>query len=92
MLQRAFVYLSVLRELQVICVWIGLCLVMFDGCLYLGAVFGCCDVWVVVGYEGLGVIMALGSVWVIVDSLFGRTLAIDLASYAPVCVMYGVSV
>ncbi|MBZ3928561.1 D-amino-acid oxidase [Xanthomonas citri pv. thirumalacharii] len=83
MLQRAFAYLPVLRELQAIRVWTGLRPATPDGRPYLGMVPGRRDVWVAAGHEGLGVTTALGSARVIVDSLLGRTPAIDPAPYAP---------
>ncbi|QRN42633.1 FAD-dependent oxidoreductase [Xanthomonas oryzae pv. oryzae] len=53
------------------------------------AVPGRRDVWVAAGHEGLGVTTALGSARVIVDSLLGRTPAIDPAPYAPARAMHG---
>ncbi|WP_019303778.1 NAD(P)/FAD-dependent oxidoreductase, partial [Xanthomonas oryzae] len=89
MLQRAFAYLPVLRELQAIRVWTGVRPATPDGRPYLGAVPGRRDVWVAAGHEGLGVTTALGSARVIVDSLLGRTPAIDPAPYAPARAMHG---
>lgn len=89
MLQRAFAYLPVLRELQAIRVWTGLRPATPDGRPYLGVVPGRRDVWVAAGHEGLGVTTALGSARVIVDSLLGRTPAIDPAPYAPARAVQG---
>ena len=91
MLQRAFAYLPVLRELQAIRVWTGLRPATPDGRPYLGPVPGRRDVWVAAGHEGLGVTTALGSARVIVDSLLGRTPAIDPAPYAPARAVQGVA-
>ncbi|RXD60017.1 D-amino-acid oxidase, partial [Xanthomonas perforans] len=89
MLQRAFAYLPVLRELQAIRVWTGLRPATPDGRPYLGVVPGRRDVWVAAGHEGLGVTTALGSARLIVDSLLGRTPAIDPAPYAPARAVQG---
>ena len=91
MLQRAFAYLPVLRELQAIRVWTGLRPATPDGRPYLWPVPGRRDVWVAAGHEGLGVTTALGSARVIVDSLLGRTPAIDPAPYAPARAVQGVA-
>ncbi len=83
MLQRAFEFLPMLRELQAIRVWTGLRPATPDGRPYLGAVPGRRDVWVAAGHEGLGVTTALGSARLLVDGLLGRPSAIDPAPYAP---------
>lgn len=91
MLQRAFEFLPVLRELQAIRVWSGLRPATPDGRPYLGAVPGRRDVWVAAGHEGLGVTTALGSARLLIDGLLGRTAAIDPAPYAPGRVTAGVA-
>lgn len=83
MLQRAFAFLPVLRELQAIRVWTGLRPATPDGRPYLGPVPGRGDVWVAAGHEGLGVTTALGSARLVVDGLLGRAPAIDPAPYLP---------
>lgn len=83
MLQRAFAFLPVLRELQAIRIWTGLRPATPDGRPYLGKVPDRRDVWVAAGHEGLGVTTALGSARLIVDALLGRAPAIDPAPYLP---------
>ncbi|WP_242112357.1 NAD(P)/FAD-dependent oxidoreductase [Luteimonas aquatica] len=83
MLQRAFAFLPVLRELQAIRIWTGLRPATPDGRPYLGPVFGRHNVWVAAGHEGLGITTALGSARLVVDGLLGRGTAIDPAPYLP---------
>lgn len=92
MLQRAFAFLPVLRELQAIRIWTGLRPATPDGRPYLGPVPGRRDVWVAAGHEGLGVTTALGSAQLIVDGLLGRVPAIDPAPYWPARAMQGAAV
>ncbi|MFT4249615.1 MAG: FAD-dependent oxidoreductase [Pseudomonas sp.] len=89
MLQRAFAFLPVLRELQAIRIWTGLRPATPDGRPYLGPVPGRRDVWVAAGHEGLGVTTALGSARLIVDGLLGRVSAIDPAPYLPARALHG---
>jgi glycine/D-amino acid oxidase-like deaminating enzyme len=91
MLQRAFSFLPVLRELQAIRIWTGLRPATPDGRPYLGPVPGRRDVWVAAGHEGLGVTTALGSARLIVDSLLGRVPAIDPTPYLPARALQGAS-
>lgn len=83
MLERAFAFLPMLRELQAIRVWTGLRPATPDGRPYLGAVPERRNVWVAAGHEGLGVTTALGSARLLMDLMLGRATAIDPAPYAP---------
>ncbi|MDR6842098.1 NAD(P)/FAD-dependent oxidoreductase [Pseudoxanthomonas sacheonensis] len=83
MLERAFEFLPVLRDLRAIRVWTGLRPATPDGRPYLGAAPERRDVWVAAGHEGLGVTTALGSARLLMDLILGRTAAIDSAPYAP---------
>ncbi|HEX7341981.1 MAG TPA: FAD-dependent oxidoreductase [Rhodanobacteraceae bacterium] len=87
MLQHAFTFMPMLRQLHAIRAWTGLRPATPDGLPYLGAVPGMDDVWVAAGHEGLGVTTALGSAQLIVDLLRGHTPAIDPAPYAPARVL-----
>lgn len=83
MLERAFVFLPMLRDLQAIRVWTGLRPATPDGRPYLGAVPERRNVWVAAGHEGLGVTTALGSARLLMDLMLGRATAIEPAPYAP---------
>jgi glycine/D-amino acid oxidase-like deaminating enzyme len=83
MLERAFAFLPMLRDLQAIRVWTGLRPATPDGRPYLGAVPERGNVWVAAGHEGLGVTTALGSARLLMDLMLGRATAIEPAPYAP---------
>lgn len=83
MLEQAFAFLPVLRQLQAIRIWTGLRPATPDGRPYIGPVPGRREVWVAAGHEGLGVTTALGTARLIVDGLLGSTPAIDPAPYLP---------
>lgn len=83
MLEQAFAFLPVLRDLQAIRIWTGLRPATPDGRPYIGPVPGRRDVWVAAGHEGLGVTTALGTARLIVDGVLGRTPPIDPAPYLP---------
>ncbi|WP_313341386.1 FAD-dependent oxidoreductase [Stenotrophomonas sp.] len=83
MLDQAFAFLPVLRELHAIRIWTGLRPATPDGRPYVGQVPGRRDVWVAAGHEGLGVTTALGTARLIVDGLLGSTPAIDPTPYRP---------
>lgn len=87
MLERAFEFLPILRDLQAIRVWTGLRPATPDGRPYLGAAPERRDLWVAAGHEGLGVTTALGSARLLMDLILGRTAVIDPAPYAPERVM-----
>ena len=83
MLERAFAFLPVLRDLQAIRIWTGFRPTTPDGRPYLGAVPGRRDVYVAGGHEGLGVTTAFGSARLIADLLLGRPPALDMTPYSP---------
>jgi D-hydroxyproline dehydrogenase subunit beta len=83
MLERAFAFLPMLRQLQAIRVWTGLRPATPDGRPYLGASTRHRHAWVAAGHEGLGVTMALGSARLLMDLMLGRAPAIDATPYAP---------
>jgi glycine/D-amino acid oxidase-like deaminating enzyme len=83
MLDRAFAFLPMLRDLQAIRVWTGLRPTTPDGRPYLGALPQYRHAWVAAGHEGLGITMALGSARLLLDLVLGRTPDIDATPYAP---------
>ncbi len=91
MLERAFAFLPVLRQLQAIRIWTGLRPATPDGRPYLGPVPGRRDVWVAAGHEGLGVTTALGTARLIVDGLLGRSPRIDPTPYLPARAITGMA-
>lgn len=78
-------YLLVLVDLNGICVWIGFCFVSFDGLLLFGEYLVWLGVWFVVGYEGFGVMIVLGSVWFVVVLMVGEWLFIEIELYLLGC-------
>lgn len=83
MLERAFAFAPMLRELQALRVWTGFRPTTADGRPYLGAWSARAHTWVAAGHEGLGVTTALGSARLLVDQLLQRAPAIDPAPFAP---------
>jgi glycine/D-amino acid oxidase-like deaminating enzyme len=83
MLQRAFRFMPVLRQLDALRLWTGFRPVSADGQPYLGRVAGRRDVWVAAGHEGLGITTSLGSARLVVDLVLGRRPAIDPQPYDP---------
>lgn len=83
MLERAFVFMPALRQLQAVRVWTGLRPATPDGRPCLGAMPGHHDLWVAAGHEGLGVTSALGSARLLLDLIMQRVPDIDPAPYAP---------
>lgn len=83
MLERAFAFVPMLRELQALRVWTGLRPCTPDGRPYIGAFAPRPHTWVAAGHEGLGVTTALGTAQLLVEQLLGRAPAIDPAPYAP---------
>ncbi|WP_394539668.1 FAD-dependent oxidoreductase [Lysobacter enzymogenes] len=83
MLERAFAFVPMLRELQALRVWTGFRPCTPDGRPYIGALPSRPDTWVAAGHEGLGVTTALGTAQLLVEQLLGRAPSIDPAPYAP---------
>lgn len=81
MLERAFAFVPMLRELQALRVWTGFRPCTPDGRPYIGALDA--RTWVAAGHEGLGVTTALGTAQLLIEQLLGRAPAIDPAPYAP---------
>lgn len=84
MLQRAFEFLPVLRQLNALRAWAGLRPTSVDGLPYIGRVAGRSGVWVAAGHEGLGVTTAPGTARLLVDQLLGRQSELDPKPYDPV--------
>lgn len=83
MLERAFAFVPMLRELQALRAWTGFRPATGDGRPYIGAVADRAHTWVAAGHEGLGVTTALGTAQLLVDQLLGRVPAIDPAPFLP---------
>ena len=83
MLERAFAFVPMLRELQALRVWTGFRPCTPDGRPYIGALESRADTWVAAGHEGLGVTTALGTAQLLIEQLLGRAPAIDPAPYSP---------
>lgn len=83
MLERAFAFLPMLRELQALRVWTGFRPTTPDGRPYIGAVADRPRTWVAAGHEGLGVTTALGTAQLLLDQILGRAPAIDPAPFSP---------
>ncbi len=83
MLERAFAFVPMLRELQALRVWTGFRPCTPDGRPYIGALESRADTWVAAGHEGLGVTTALGTAQLLVEQVLGRAPAIDPAPYSP---------
>lgn len=83
MLERAFEFLPMLRELQALRVWTGFRPTTPDGRPYIGAVADRAHTWVAAGHEGLGVTTALGTARLLVDQLLGRRPQIDMTPFSP---------
>jgi glycine/D-amino acid oxidase-like deaminating enzyme len=83
MLERAFAFLPMLRELQALRVWTGFRPTTPDGRPYIGAVADRPRTWVAAGHEGLGVTTALGTAQLLLDQMLGRAPAIDPAPFLP---------
>lgn len=84
MLQRAFEFLPVLRQLNALRAWAGLRPTSVDGLPYIGRVADRRGIWVAAGHEGLGVTTAPGTARLLVDQLLGRQTLIDARPYDPV--------
>ncbi|MGO1070525.1 NAD(P)/FAD-dependent oxidoreductase [Lysobacter sp. CA199] len=87
MLERAFAFLPMLRELQALRVWTGFRPTTADGRPYIGAAGVREDTWVAAGHEGLGVTTALGTAQLLIDQLLQRAPAIDPAPFLPARVL-----
>ncbi|UJB19813.1 MULTISPECIES: NAD(P)/FAD-dependent oxidoreductase [Lysobacter] len=83
MLERAFAFLPMLRELQALRVWTGFRPTTADGRPYIGAAAVRADTWVAAGHEGLGVTTALATAQVLIDQILRRAPAIDPAPFLP---------
>ncbi|QWP78227.1 FAD-dependent oxidoreductase [Lysobacter sp. K5869] len=83
MLERAFAFVPMLRELQALRVWTGFRPCTPDGRPYIGALESRPHTWVAAGHEGLGVTTALGTAQLLIEQLLGRAPVIDPAPYAP---------
>ncbi|KRB11380.1 FAD-dependent oxidoreductase [Lysobacter sp. Root690] len=87
MLERAFAFVPMLRELQALRVWTGFRPTTFDGRPYIGAVADRAHTWVAAGHEGLGVTTALGTAQLLIDQMLGRAPAIDPLPFLPARVL-----
>lgn len=83
MLERAFAFVPMLRELQALRVWTGFRPATFDGRPYIGALGDRARTWVAAGHEGLGVTTALGTAQLLIDQMLGRMPAIDPTPFLP---------
>jgi glycine/D-amino acid oxidase-like deaminating enzyme len=83
MLERAFAFLPMLRELQALRVWTGFRPTTADGRPYIGAAAVRADTWVAAGHEGLGVTTALATAQMLIDQILRRAPEIDPAPFLP---------
>lgn len=83
MLDRAFAFVPMLRDLQALRVWTGFRPVTDDGRPYIGALSLRPRTWVAAGHEGLGVTTALGTAQLLIDQMLQRVPTIDPAPFLP---------
>ncbi|HET9106157.1 MAG TPA: FAD-dependent oxidoreductase [Steroidobacteraceae bacterium] len=87
MLERAFSFMPLLRELHALRAWTGFRPTSADGLPYLGEADATRRIWIAAGHEGLGVTTAFGSARILLDLFMGRTPAIDPTPYLPARVL-----
>jgi D-hydroxyproline dehydrogenase subunit beta len=86
MLERAALYMPALRKLFVLRSWTGFRASTPDNLPIIGPAAALSDdknLWLAVGFEGLGITNAPGAARLLVDQMLNRTPEIDIAPYLP---------
>jgi len=86
MMDRAKAYMPKLENLSILREWAGFRAATVDKLPLIGPAIGISDdptLWLVVGFEGLGITSSLGSAKLLVDGILGRPSAIAAAPYLP---------